>query len=149
MAAAVALETLKIYEERGILDHVRAIAPHFQERLRRLGAHPLVGEARGVGLVGALELVRDKTSKEPFDPALGVGWLWPYELAQEEGLIVRAIGDALAICPPLIISDDEIDQLFDRLGTALDRTAAELRQQTAPAGAQDRPAVAEAGSMTR
>ena len=125
VAAAVALETLKIYEERGILDHVRAIAPHFQERLRRLGAHPLVGEARGVGLVGALELVRDKTSKEPFDPALGVGGL-AYELAQEEGLIVRAIGDALAICPPLIISDDEIDQLFDRLGTALDRTAAEL-----------------------
>ena len=56
-----------------------------------------------------------------------------YELAQEEGLIVRAIGDALAICPPLIISDDEIDQLFDRLGTALDRTAAELRRRTARA----------------
>ena len=145
VAAAVALETLKIYEERGILDHVRAIAPHFQERLRRLGAHPLVGEARGVGLVGALELVRDKTSKEPFDPALGVGGL-AYELAQEEGLIVRAIGDVLAICPPLIISDDEIDQLFDRLGTALDRTAAELRRRTARVGAQDHPAVAQAGA---
>jgi len=145
VAAAVALETLKIYEERGILDHVRAIAPHFQERLRRLGAHPLVGEARGVGLVGALELVRDKTSKEPFDPALGVGSL-TYELAQEEGLIVRAIGDVLAICPPLIISDDEIDQLFDRVGAALDRTAAELRRRTARVGAQDQPVVAQAGA---
>jgi len=69
-----------------------------------------------------------------------------YELAQEEGLIVRAIGDVLAICPPLIISDDEIDQLFDRVGAALDRTAAELRRRTARVGAQDQPVVAQAGA---
>jgi len=130
VAAAVALETLKIYEERAILDHVRAIVPHFQERLRRLGAHPVVGEARGVGLVGALELVGDKASKQPFDPALGIGFL-ASELAQEEGLIVRALGDTLAICPPLIIDDGEIDRLFDRLGIAIDRTAAELRRRAA------------------
>ncbi len=130
VAAAVAVETLKIYEERDILDHVRAVAPLFQERLRRFGAHPLVGEARGVGLVGALELVRDKATKEPFDPAQGVGAL-AYELAQEEGLITRAIGDTLALCPPLIISEDEIEQMFDRLGAALDRTAAELRRRIA------------------
>ena len=130
VAAAVAVETLKIYEERAILDHVRAVVPHFQERLRRLGAHPLVGEARGVGLVGGLELVSDKRSKEAFDPALGIGGL-AYELAQEEGLIIRALGDTLGICPPLIVSDAEIDQLFDRLGTALDRTAAELPRRAA------------------
>ncbi len=130
VAAAVANETLKIYEERAIFDHVRAIAPHFQQRLRRLAAHPLVGEARGVGLIGALELVRDKASKEAFDPALGIGGL-AYTLAQEEGLIIRALGDTLAVCPPLIINDDEIDQLFDRLGAALDRTAAELPRQAA------------------
>ena len=109
---------------------MRAVAPLFQERLRRFGAHPLVGEARGVGLVGALELVRDKATKEPFDPAQGVGAL-AYELAQEEGLITRAIGDTLALCPPLIISEDEIEQMFDRLGAALDRTAAELRRRIA------------------
>ncbi len=130
VAAAVANETLKIYEERAILDHVRAIAPHFQQRLRRLAAHLLVGEARGVGLIGALELVRDKSSKEAFDPALGIGGL-AYTLAQEEGLIIRALGDTLAVCPPLIINDDEIDQLFDRLGAALGRTATELRRQAA------------------
>jgi len=130
VAAAVAVEMLKIYEERAILDHVRAIVPHFQERLRLLGAHPLVGEARGVGLVGGLELVSDKRSKEAFNPALGIGGL-AYELAQEEGLIIRALGDTLGICPPLIVSDAEIDQLFDRLGTALDRTAAELRARAA------------------
>lgn len=130
VAAAVAVETLKIYEERAILDHVRAIAPHFQERLVRLGAHSMIGEARGIGLLGGLELVRDKTKREPFDPALGVGGL-AAELAEEEGLIVRALGDTLAVCPPLIISNGEIDQLFDRLGTALDRTVAELRHRTA------------------
>ena len=127
VAAAVAVETLKIYEERAILEHVRAVAPHFQDRLRALGDHPLVGEARGVGLLGALELVRDKTSKEPFDSVLGVGGL-AFELARDEGLILRAIGDSLAICPPLIINDNEIDELFDRLSRALDRTLTELRR---------------------
>ena len=60
---------------------------------------------------------------------MGIG-AQAYELAQEEGLITRAIGDTLALCPPLIISDDEIDQVFDRLGAALDRTAAELHRRT-------------------
>ena len=136
VAAAVAVETLKIYEERAILEHVRAVAPHFQDRVRDLGNHPLVGEARGVGLLGALELVRDKTSKEPFNSALGVGRL-AFELAREEGLIVRAIGDSLAICPPLIINHSEIDKLFDRLGRALDRTLAELRRPKTRVGTPD------------
>ena len=69
VSSAVALETLKIYEERDIVGHVRRIAPHFQARLRALAEHPLVGEARGVGLIGAVELVRDKATKAPFDPA--------------------------------------------------------------------------------
>lgn len=67
VACAVALETLKIYEERKILDHVRDVAPVFQERLHSLGSHPLVDEARGIGLIDAIELVRDKASKAPFD----------------------------------------------------------------------------------
>jgi 4-aminobutyrate---pyruvate transaminase len=143
VAAAVALETLKLYEERSILDHVRSVAPRFQERLRRLGTHSLVGEARGIGLVGGLELVRDKASREPFDPGLGVGRL-AADMAEQEGLIVRPLADTLAVCPPLTISIGEIDALFDRLGAALDRTAAELRG-TPPAGAYDKPFVAQAG----
>jgi 4-aminobutyrate---pyruvate transaminase len=75
VAAAVGVETLMIYEERRILDHVRAIAPDFQGRLRRLGAHPLVGEARGLGLIGALELVQNKKSKKPFDASVAAGAL--------------------------------------------------------------------------
>ena len=128
VAAAVGVETLKIYEERRILDHVRAIAPHFQERLRQLGGHPLVGEARGMGLIGAVELVEDKQSKKSFDPGMAAGPI-AAELALENGLVVRAAGDAVAICPPLIINDGEIDQLFDRLALTLDHTQAELRRR--------------------
>jgi len=128
VAAAVGVETLKIYEERGILDHVRSVMPHFQERLRQLGNHPLVGEARGMGLIGAVELVNDKQSKKSFDPVVGAAPL-AADLALENGLVVRAVGDTIAICPPLIINDGEIDQLFDRLSLTLDHTQAELRQR--------------------
>jgi len=129
VAAAVGVETLKIYEERRILDHVRSVMPHFQERLRQLGNHPLVGEARGMGLIGAVELVNDKQSKKSFDPAVGAGPL-AADLALKNGLVVRAAGDTVAICPPLIINDGEIDQLFDRLALTLDHTQAELRQRS-------------------
>ena len=130
VAAAVGVETLKIYEERRILDHVRSVMPHFQERLLQLGSHPLVGEARGMGLIGAVELVQDKPSKKPFDAPVAAGALGA-ETALENGLIVRAAGDALAICPPLIIETKQIDQLFDRLAATLDQTHTELRRRGA------------------
>ena len=70
--AAVALETLKIYEERDILSHVRSLAPRMQQRLRSYAEHPLIGDARGIGLIGAVEVVRDKATKQSFDPKAGV-----------------------------------------------------------------------------
>jgi 4-aminobutyrate--pyruvate transaminase len=120
VAAAVALKTIEIYQRDDILGHVRAIAPHFQARLKALGDHPLVGEARGLGLIGALEMVADKATKRAFDPKQAVA-AKVVAFAQQEGLIVRAIGDAVAVCPPLVISSEEIDALFDRLARALDR----------------------------
>jgi 4-aminobutyrate---pyruvate transaminase len=128
VAAAVAVETLKIYEERQTFAHVRAVSPRFQERLRRLGQHKLVGEARCFGLVGAVELVRRKEGAEAFDPAAAVGPL-AAALGQEEGVITRAVGDSLAVCPPLIITEAEIDEMFDRLSRALDRVEPELRRR--------------------
>jgi 4-aminobutyrate---pyruvate transaminase len=95
-----------------------------------LGRHPLVGEARGIGLIGAVELVADKQSKKPFDAAVAAGPLGA-DIALDNSLIVRAAGDTLALCPPLIIEDQEIDQLFDRLATTLDQTHAELRRRGA------------------
>ena len=121
VAAAVALETLKIYEERYIVEHVRAIGPRFQDGLRQFAGHPLVGEVRGIGLVGALELVQDKETKESFDAKLGVGAYFQAQ-AEDAGLIIRAIGDTIAVCPPLIIVEDEIDELLGCLGKALEAT---------------------------
>lgn len=119
VAAAVAIETLKIYEERDIVGHVRNVTPLFQRRLKGLADHPLVGEARGVGLIGAIELVADKATKTPFDP-VGRAGATVNAQAQENGLITRAMGDTLALCPPLIIDEADINAMFDRLTKSLD-----------------------------
>ncbi|MBK8176320.1 MAG: aspartate aminotransferase family protein [Rhodospirillales bacterium] len=127
VAAEVALETLAIYAERDIVGHVRAVAPALQDGLRQLADHPLVGEARGVGLVGALELVADKATKEPFTPTLGVAAL-AAKRAEANGVIIRALGgDVLAFSPPLIIEAAEIDDMLARVARALDETQARLR----------------------
>jgi 4-aminobutyrate---pyruvate transaminase len=122
VSAAVALKTLEIYARDRIVDAVAAKAPQFQRRLRQLADHPLVGEARGLGLVGGLELVAEKRSRTPFDPKKLVAAHCARQ-AEEQGLIVRFVsGDTITICPPLIITPAEIDELFDRLSRALDRT---------------------------
>jgi 4-aminobutyrate--pyruvate transaminase len=131
VAAAVALETLKIYEERDILGHVREIMPGFQRRLRELGEHPLVGEARGKGLVGALELVEDKATRKNFDPAGGVA-AYVGERAQAHGVITRCLGDNVNICPPLIIAEAEIADLMGRIKLALDDTLVWLENGGTP-----------------
>ncbi|MFK8253390.1 aspartate aminotransferase family protein [Ancylobacter terrae] len=122
VAAAVALKTLEIYERDNVFERVKAKIPHFVARRAALEDHPLVGEARGAGLVAGIEIVADKRSKAQFDPKRGVA-AKVVAFAQEEGLIVRNVfGDAVTICPPLVISPAEIDELFDRLTRALDRT---------------------------
>jgi 4-aminobutyrate--pyruvate transaminase len=122
VSAAVALKALEIYGRDRIIQKAAERAPHFRKRLKALGDHPLVGEARGLGLIGAVELVADKESKRAFDPQQGVG-ARAVQFAEAEGLIVRAVaGDVLTLSPPLIINAQETDDLFDRLGRALDKT---------------------------
>ena len=124
--AAVALRTLEIYEQDGIFAHVRRVSERFLARLKALEEHPLVGEARGVGLIGGLELVRDKTTREQYDPALKLA-ARVVENCAARGLLLRPLpGDVVGICPPLIISEPEIDQLFDRLAAALEDTLGTL-----------------------
>ncbi|ALK09678.1 aminotransferase [Blastochloris viridis] len=121
VGAAVALKVLEIYQRDKIFEQAAAKAPQFQARLKALADHPLVGEARGVGLIGAVEMVADKVTKRAFDPKAGVG-AKAMAIAQEEGVLIRSLGDAVAVCPPLIITPAQIDELFDRLTRTLDRT---------------------------
>jgi 4-aminobutyrate--pyruvate transaminase len=120
--AAVALETLKIYEERDIVAQVRRVGPRMQAGIRSHADHPLIGEARGIGLIGAVELVRDKATKQSFDPKAGVA-AHLVRRAQHHGAILRNMpGDIVAFSPPLIISEAEIDEMMACFGRALDDT---------------------------
>jgi len=120
--AAVALETQRIYDERDIGTHVKSVSVGFQERLAALKDHPLVGEVRGLGLIGAVELVADKDARRNFDPKQAVG-AYAVERATEHGLIVRGlINDTVAFCPPLIITDGQVNDMFDMFERALDDT---------------------------
>ena len=96
-----------------------------QKALRELAGHPLVGEVRGVGLIGAVELVADKNSKKPFDPPGSVG-MAVYEKAHDNGLIIRAIQDTIAFCPPLIISPEQVKDMIDRFQKTLDNVHTNL-----------------------
>jgi 4-aminobutyrate--pyruvate transaminase len=121
VAAAVALETLKIYDEMDIISHVNTVAPRLQEGLRAFADHPLVGEVRGLGLVAGLELVHDKKTKESFDAKAGIG-LHIERCCQEHGVILRALGDTLTVAPPLVVSEGEIDEILQVVGVALNET---------------------------
>ncbi len=119
VAAAVALETLAIYEERDIAGHARRLEDAFIGGLRRrLGGHPNVGEVRGRGLLAGVQLVRSKVPRAFFPPAFGAG-RQVAEAAERYGLIVRAIGDTIALCPPLVITEAEVGMLIDRLAAGL------------------------------
>lgn len=119
VAAAVALETLNIYEKDDIYGNVRNRSAHFAERVNALQNHPMVGNARSVGLIGAIELVADKSSKTSF-PAANKVAVQVMEAARRHNLILRAVpGDTVAFCPPLIINDDQIDEMFDAVSDAL------------------------------
>ncbi|WP_281926265.1 aspartate aminotransferase family protein [Roseibium album] len=121
VAAAVALENLKIIEERDLVGHVREIAPTFQKRLAGLADNPLVVETRGIGLIGAAELHHPAHSDTP--GSLGAAANAAF---QENGLISRAMLDAMAFCPPLIITGGQVNDLFDIAEESLKKVAASL-----------------------
>jgi len=118
VACAIALETLKVYEDENIVAHVQSLAPQFQQGLQVHAGRRYVGEVRGVGLIGAIELYADPAKRTPFDPAQKAGARLA-ELALAQGLIVRAMGDSIAFCPPLIITAGQIDDMFARFARAM------------------------------
>ncbi|KAA0972181.1 aspartate aminotransferase family protein [Aureimonas fodinaquatilis] len=126
VATAVALANLDIIEERGLVANAAAMGEILQKGLASYADHPLVGEVRGAGLIGAIELVSDKAGKTPFDP-VGKAGRYLFERGHEHGLIIRAIGDTIAFCPPLIITQSDVADMLARFGRALDDTATYLR----------------------
>ncbi len=126
VAAAVAVRNLELMEERGIMAHARAMGEAMQQKLAPLADHPLVGNLRGESLIAGLELVADKSSRELF-PAGEKAAFKVAAACLEEGLVVRALpGDVVAVCPPLIITESQLDELADKLARGLDRAAQAL-----------------------
>jgi 4-aminobutyrate---pyruvate transaminase len=122
LACAMALETLRIYEADNIVGHVQKVAPRLQAGLKQFEGHPIVGHVRGMGLIGAIELAQDPAARKPFEPARGVG-AYLVRRAQAHGLITRVLmGDVIAMSPPLIITEAQIDEAIAALGRALDDT---------------------------
>jgi 4-aminobutyrate---pyruvate transaminase len=125
LAAAVALETLQIMKERDLVKHAGRVGAVMRERLGSLAEHPLVGEVRGVGLIAAVELASDKKSKRAGGAPGELGAL-VNGLLTEQGCITRNMADAIAFCPPLIITESEVDQMVGCLARALDLAASRL-----------------------
>lgn len=128
VGSAIGVKTMEIYERDNIVGRVQQRIPQFWKYLDALREHPLVGEVRGKGLVAGLEIVADKASKKSFEAKQAIGAKINL-MAQEEGLIVRNMGDTIAVCPPLIISEAEVDELFTKLGRALDRAEDLVRRE--------------------
>ncbi|WP_282607308.1 aspartate aminotransferase family protein [Pelagibius sp. Alg239-R121] len=130
VSAAVALETLKIYEERNLFDHAGRVGAQLQAGLRKFAERPFVGEVRGVGLIGAIELVADKATKATFDPVGKVG-AYLVTRAQAHGVILRNLGDSIAFSPPLIITEDQVTDMLARFAKALEETEDLMAQEAA------------------
>lgn len=118
LGCALGVKAIEIYQRRDILGHVRNMTPTFEARLKKIADHPLVGEVRSAGLVGGVEMVADKATKRSFDPKKGVG-AQIAKFCENRRVILRAIGDTIAFCPPMIITEAELNEMFDRFELAL------------------------------
>ena len=128
VAAAVAVANLTLIEAEGLIERVaREVGPYFGASLAKLRGHPIVGEVRSCGLIAGLELVRPGGGRARFEPP-GLAGAVVRDACWEEGLIVRAIRDGIALCPPLTIRREEIDQLSERLDRALERARRALER---------------------
>ena len=130
VAAAVALENLRILEEENVLEHVRNVAaPYLKEKWEALTAHPLVGEAKIVGMMGSIALTPNKATRAAFEAEAGTVGFICRERCFANNLVMRHVGDRMIISPPLVITPEEIDTLIARATKSLDECYAELQAQ--------------------
>jgi 4-aminobutyrate--pyruvate transaminase len=128
VGCAIALKVIEIYERDKVMENAARVSNVFQSRLKAMADHPLVGEARGEGLIGAIELVADKKTKRSFDFKKGIGAATA-RMIEDLGLIVRNVQDTIAFCPPLIITTDEVHAMFDIVEKGLDQMEAHVRKE--------------------
>jgi putrescine aminotransferase len=127
-ANTVTIANIKEMQRLSVVNQVREeTGPYFAKRWAELAEHPMVGEARSVGLVGAIELVKDKQTKQRFDKELDVGTRCR-DHCFNSGVVLRAVGDSMICSPPLIITKSEIDELVALAKLALDNTLADVQQ---------------------
>ena len=126
VTTAVALETLRIYDEMDMVPHVQRVGAYMQLVLGRFASHPIVGEVRGVGLLTGIEMMADKATRTPFAPAGRAGAVADRH-ARANGLITRFVGDRIAFSPPLIITQDEVVELGARMRRTLDDTYRDIQ----------------------
>ena len=130
VSCAVALENLRILEEEGIVERAGSeTAPYIKEKWEALADHPLVGEARIIGLMGSIALSPDPANRAPFKADTGTAGLICREHCFASGVVMRHVGDRMVISPPLVITKDEVDTLVERAWAALDKTHADLKAQ--------------------
>jgi len=125
VAAAVSLENLRIIEERDLVSQAARVGGYMQKRLRELSDYPIVGEVRGIGMIAAVELVADKAAKTPLEKVGTLGAMGNARM-QAQGVLVRALGDTLAVCPPLIATEAHVDTIVDAFHGAIRGVADEL-----------------------
>ena len=128
-ACAVAIANIRMLQQEKLVERVRDdIGPYLQERWQKLAEHPLVGEARMVGLMGAVELVKNKETLEPFPEKQGVGTICR-DFLIENGLVMRAVGDTIVCAPPFVLSHEEADEIADIAWKCFDLTQQALTNQ--------------------
>ena len=128
VAAAVALENIRILEEENIIGHVRDVAaPHLKDKWEAMVDHPLIGEAKIVGMMGSLAMTPDKATRAAFAAPRGTVGLIARDRCFANNLVMRHVGDRMIISPPLVITPEQIDTLIDRATKALDETYAILK----------------------
>jgi adenosylmethionine-8-amino-7-oxononanoate aminotransferase len=125
VGCAIALKAIDVVMNEGLLDNVRALTPRFEAGLAQLAAHKNIGEWRGKGLMGALEAVRDKATRTPFEGHLSVSERIA-NTCTDHGLICRPLGQSIVLCPPFIVTEAQLDEMFDKLDAALHKVFAEV-----------------------
>ena len=121
VGCAIALKAIDVIINEGLLDNVREVSPYFHDRLNEFNNYDHIGETRGVGLMAALEMVKDKNTKEPFEGHLNMGDKVA-NLSIDNGLICRPLGPAIVLCPQFIINKNQIDEMFDSLHLTLKKS---------------------------